>query len=33
LAEKSSGQVPDPEGQKSALEKVRALQADVERKK
>ena len=33
LAEKSSGQVPDPEGQKNALEKVRVLQADVERKK
>jgi hypothetical protein len=33
LAEKSSSQVPDPEGQKNALDKVRALQADAERKK
>ena len=33
LAEKSSTQVPDPEGQKNALEKVRALQAEAERKK
>jgi tetratricopeptide (TPR) repeat protein len=33
LAEKSSSQVPDPEGQKNALEKVRALQAEAERRK
>lgn len=33
LAEKSSAQVPDPEGQKNALEKVRALQSEAERKK
>lgn len=33
LAEKSAGQVPDPEGQKNAMEKVRALQAEAERKK
>lgn len=33
LAEKSSAQVPDPEGQKNALEKVRALQAEADRKK
>ena len=33
LAEKSSGQVPDPEGQKNSLEKVRALQSEAERKK
>lgn len=33
LAEKAAGQVSDPEGAKNALEKVRALQADVERKK
>jgi tetratricopeptide (TPR) repeat protein len=32
LAEKSAGQVPDPEGQKNATEKVRALQAEAERK-
>lgn len=33
LAEKSAGQVPDPEGQKNAMEKVRALQSEAERKK
>ena len=33
LAERSAGQVPDPEGQKNAIEKVRAMQAEVERKK
>jgi len=33
LGEKSAGQVPDPEGQRNAMEKVRALQAEAERKK
>lgn len=33
LAEKSAGQVPDPEGQKNAMEKVRVLQSEAERKK
>jgi hypothetical protein len=33
LAEKSAGQVSDPEGAKNAMEKVRGLQSDVDRRK